>query len=203
MYVHAFLDFDDTLFPSSFMTKFFNRKTGLFTPPLPVLDHITHIDTHISEFIGLHMAYCRFRILTHATIDWIYSAIRLMPKLKRFIDWNYISVITCNQHTKQHTLSGIVNRETDVDLYFCVGDSAHDVESLPGMLAQVKKDFKYRSILLVKNPSLSVLEFEWGSIPALFLTLLTVEQQIVQRHFLVSDDCKHSEKDWCQEPAAS
>lgn len=194
MLVCVFLDFDDTIFPSSTMTRFFDQKSGTFNPPKPVIEHILELDSLVTGFVAERMTYCRFRIVSHATSAWIQQALRYMPVLSRFVEWNYVSVIPCENFTKYSKIYTILSRETSVDLYFCCGDSSHDVESVPQAVQQLNMQARTRSVLFVRKPTLSNLEYEWKLMPSMLDEMLRAPEIHVARHFVVTDDCSHYAK---------
>jgi len=194
MLLCGFIDFDDTIFASSLMTKFFNKKQGVFVPPKPVVDRISAIDRLVTDFILRHMSYCRFRIVTHASTDWIYQALRFMPTLNRFVTWNYVQVIPCENFTKFSKIYDIISREKSGDLYFCCGDSPHDVEAVPAVVKRLNIVCRTRSVLFVRNPSLESLQFQWERMPGIFNELIKAPEDHIGRHFVVTDDCKQYAK---------
>jgi hypothetical protein len=193
MLICGFIDFDDTIFPSTFMTKFFNKEQGVFLPlpPKPVIDHLAAIDRLVTNFIIRHMVYCRFRIITHAGLGWIYQALQFMPVLHTVVAWNYIQIIPCENFTKFSKLHDIVSKEQSGDIYFCCGDSPHDVESLPEVINKLHIATKLRSILFVRKPDLSALQFQWERLHDIFMEMIKAREPTITRHFVITEDCKH------------
>lgn len=192
MLINVFLDFDDTLFPSNFMSAFYHSDKCMFVPPELILKKIHKMDKLISNFIIKHISYCRFRIVTHASKRWIYQALEMMPILQRYIEWHYVTIISCEaQITKEDTLYDIISREKSTDMYFCCGDSKPDVTAVPNIVKHLGLKVKLRTLLFVTKPSIEKLQFQWEKIHELFLDLVKDEQIEIHRHFVTTDDCIH------------
>ena len=157
MILWGFIDLDDTIFPTSFMNKFFDKKKGVFNPPQPVKDSLCRLDITIYNFISRHMGYCRFRILTRATQNWVRQALSFYPNLQRLVDWHYVSVVICKNMTKQEKVYELMSRSKLVDMYFCCGDSQEDVTVYTIRICETenvgqhKDDFIYSVSYIVRH----------------------------------------------------
>ena len=193
MLINVFLDFDDTIFPSHFMSKFYHCNKGLFVPPSLFIEKLQILDRLIANFISKHMSYCRFRIVTHASKRWLAQSLELLPILQRYIEWNYVTIIQCEEKiSKQDRLYDIIAREKSTDIYFCCGDSLPDINAVPSIVKKLGLDAKIRSILFIKQPSIESLQIQWEKIHESFIELMKDETKWINRHFTVIENCEHS-----------
>ena len=187
MLICVYLDFDNTLFPSDYMMTFFDARLGRFDKvPSPVVDTLYIVDSIISKFLSTYMHSCRFRILTHATPVWLmYSLQTFMPNLYRYIEWNYIHVVYCENLGKADKVKEFLCREKMFDMYITCGDKQTDLSSVyMPVKEKLKSGVQIRQILFVNKPSLNAYEYQWTCMSEIFSTFIHAPDLEVRRHFV-------------------
>lgn len=202
VYYCGVLDFDETFFPSGYMTRFFDRERVRFTAPKPVRESLLKLDLTMKRFFERFMHLCRFRIITHASAEWVRQALEFFPNVERYVSWNYIQLIPCENFTKYAKLYAIMSREKPFARYFCCGDSIHDVEAVPEVVHKLGLRAFTRSLRFVSHPSIETLQFEWEKLSGIFQQLMMdndVASSVshLSHHFVVSGDCKSGDTYAC------
>ncbi len=175
--VCVFLDFDDTLVPSTSLSKFFSGTA--FSLPPPVMDQLVRLDRLVCTFIDRHMARARFRILTGANDHWVRKVLDMVPGLRRRVEWNYVQLVFCNNQTKQTVVHSLVSRERPFDQYMSFGDTAEDVACIANVTRPV------RTLKFVRRPTIDDLLFQWSCMESTFAALAASTEQSVQNMFVV------------------
>ena len=190
MLICVYLDFDNTLFPSDYMSSFFLHKEGKFdkVPPI-VVDTLYIVDSLISKFLYSYMHLCRFRILTHATVSWIlYSLQTFMPNLYRYVEWNYIQVVYCENFSKAEKVREFLSKEKMFDMYITCGDKLTDISSVyMPVKEKLKLGAQIRQVLFVNKPSLNAYEYQWTCMSDIFASFINSPDSEIRRHFVESD----------------
>jgi len=198
MLICVYLDFDNTLFPSDYMATFFSAKEGKFEKvSATVVDTLYIVDSLISKFLYSYMHSCRFRILTHATPTWVmYSLQTFMPNLYRYIEWNYIQVIYCENLSKADVVRGFLSKEKMFDMYITCGDKQTDLSSVyMPVKEKLKLGAQIRQILFVNKPNLNAYEYQWTCMPDIFAGFVNSPNFEIRRHFVDSDITRSSKED--------
>jgi hypothetical protein len=150
----------------------------------------------MGEFFRKYLHTCRFRILTHASSEWLRQALKLLPTVQRYIAWNYIQVIPCENFTKYAKLYDLLSREQPFVRYFCCGDSVYDVEAVPEVAHKLGLRALTRSLRFVPHPSVDTLQFEWDRLDSIFQQFMFERSHVphLSRHFVFTDDGKSDGK---------
>ena len=188
--VAVFIDYDDTLFPTHLMGPYFDAQTMNFrNVPDRILLFLQSMDKLLCSFFTHHMSYCRFRIVTHASVNWIQTTMKFLPNVARFLEWNYITILFCENLTKQQKVSEAIARERSYHVYVACGDAPGDVQCVDS-----SGSGKSRHILFISKPSLESYLFEWEKMHELFVEIIHSPERVLHRHFVISDHCQHQTK---------
>jgi len=185
MRVAVFIDFDDTLFLTSQVSEYFIIQTGKFeNVPIHIREFFYSMDKLISSFFLKHIGLCRFRIMTHASSQWIYEALKFMPTILKFVDWNYICVIFCEKQSKSNKVIELIAKEASYDIYVAMGDSESDLQVVDAIVPIMKNCRpKYRQIRFIQKPNLDLFRAEWEQLQCLFLEILQSPHELLLRYF--------------------
>lgn len=201
MIIQCFVDFDNTIFPSGHLMPYFHNGTFRFeNVPQEIVDQVKAIDLRLTDFIAQHMFFMRVRILTHAGPYWVRAALKLMPYLQRFVDWGYVGLITCGNDTKYTKCYQIIVQEPIPDMFFCCGDSPHDVEAVPqvvdSMLLHRTGDqeklqvCKVVTCRFIERPEVEQILYQWENIQGRFQTWMHDPRKLAHQSFQVKEEAK-------------
>jgi hypothetical protein len=178
----VFVDFDDTLFPSSALAPYFRQTTNTFEIPPKVSTELKTLDRLIAAFLDPRLVHTRFRIVTHATYGWVHAALHLMPLLQRKVLWNYLDLNICASRSKYEVIGDLVARDTCPDLYGALGDSDPDVDALHVAVAHFRlATVEVQTIKFVSLPKIYHLQHEWSCLPQVWEDMTRLKEQ--RRHF--------------------
>jgi len=201
MLIQCFVDFDNTIFPSNELMRYFHNGTCRFeNVPDELRQILLAIDHRVTSFIVHNMFSMRIRIITHAGPYWVRAALRLMPYLQRFVDWGYVGLITCGNDTKYTKFYQIIAQEPVPDMFFCCGDAPHDVEAVPQvidvMLRSKSGDIdrlqvcKVTTCKFIENPSCENILYEWENIQGRFPDWVNDPRKRAYESFQVKENAK-------------
>lgn len=189
MVVHVTLNFDDVLFPTTELHRFFHSDQNEFVLPRPYQEQLDVLDRCIHRVLSSHLDYARFRILTRAPSTWLQACWRWLPRLKRYVDWRYVSVVNYEDTTRQRQMHQLLAQEPLYNMYLFLGYSVEEDVAWPENLRQ-NAAVKWRVLVFAQKPSLASLLYEWDRMFTIFNGFLTSKEGVIRNHFVVQDDCQ-------------
>lgn len=187
--VHVTLNFDDVLFPTTELHRFFHPDHNEFVLPRPYSEQLEVLDRCIHRVLSSHLDYARFRILTRAPSTWLQACWRWLPRLKRYVDWRYVSVVNYEDTTRQRQMHQLLAQDPLYTMYLFLGYSVEEDVAFPDNLRQ-NPALKWRVLVFVQKPTLATLLYEWDRMATIFQNFLTAKETIIRNHFVVQDDCQ-------------
>lgn len=183
----VFIDFDDTVCLSSELKPFF--VDGKFhNIPNHLIEALESIDHVLVKFFMKHLFTCKFRIITSASQHWVFSALKLTPKLFRLINWNYVPVVFCSPES-QHAVTSkcdkilhIISKEEKYDNYVGISDNMLDLDAF----LMLNPTFKTRTILTLPNPSRNEFYYQWNELTNIFSQIIKSQEIKIHRYFTLS-----------------
>jgi hypothetical protein len=138
------------------------------------------------KLIMKHISTTRFRILTHSSPTWIQQVVAHLPNIRRFIDWNYVQLVYCDNYKFEHKLYQIISREPAFDMYHIISDNPKHQADLLRVHDYLKLGKKIRSILTIFNPTTDELYDMWDRMGHLLIELMGVSDACASRHFVTA-----------------
>lgn len=107
-------DFDDTIFPTSSVKRYYNEFTESFELPLELIDNLQLHDNLVHQlFTEIINHNGTILIFTNASFSWIEEMLYYyMPKTSDFIDYTNIMIVSCYDNVTQFISDKIRN---DID----------------------------------------------------------------------------------------
>lgn len=189
MLVHALLNFDDVLFPTTELTRFFQHHRGEFALPQPVQDQLESLDRLLHRVISHHLERVRFRVLTRAPATWLQACLRWLPQLRRYVDWKYVQLVSYEDTPRQTQMHQLLLQEPLYGMYWFLGDTVDEDVAIPVSLRQ-NAALKWRVLQFAHKPTLAALLYEWDHLPSVLQRFLSSKEPVLRQHFVVSDDCQ-------------
>lgn len=152
MVLHTFIDFDDTIFPT---TSHLSQHT------LPA--DIIAVDTLVSLFIRTFMHSTLIRVVTHANSSWVQAVLDMMPEFGRMVQWGYVKIYTCGTARKSDVVAGLMRVDGIVDSYATLGDTVDDMEMVREALQKrgVQHGSSVSSFRFPPRPSTHQVQQNW------------------------------------------
>ena len=169
--VYAFVDFDDTMFPSSQLLSFFDIKTCTFSLSPEMQIRLNILDRLLFEFFTtftFHQKFhTRFRIVTHADEKWLGNALKLLPKVQRLREWHFLEFIPCFEKQKYDIIYHLQSKEETAKVYFSAGDQIHDTNMIQNAFRMLQWNinlFNIKTMKFIENPNIENIIFQWKNI---------------------------------------
>lgn len=152
----ALIDWDDTLFPTSWVL---NNNI-----PVKRSELFDKLDTTIYNF--LTMLNCVIYIVTNAMLKWLDTSMAILPKTSLFIKNNAIIVSAKEQYFKitddmnewkKHAFKDITKNITNTQHIISIGDAEYEYNALICLNKHVSSDIFLKTIRLVQKPNINVL----------------------------------------------
>lgn len=180
--------FEDVLFPSSALVRFFHQDRYEFVLSTSVLDQLRYLDTVIHTFFSQRLDTVRFRILTRSSSSWIQSCIQTMPNLKRYIEWGYISFTHYEEGSFPFSslpfkTKEMITKDRKFEMYVFIGYSDKDH---PSHLLPVQSSL-FRVLQFIHSPSISSVIFEWERVADIFDGFRLAKDLVLYKHFVLED----------------
>ena len=189
---HVYLTFDDVIFPTSCLSRYFNTKEQEFLFPATIRDDLLQLDEVIYTFICKHMITTHFRILTRANKNWLFAALRWLPQTRRLVLWCYVIPFFCQQMGKVEKIKEILSIDRDEGMtpkvILGISNNADDLDDLLTTTDCLRQMIKFRSILFIRRPDVPALLYQWEKITELFISLLDEPHLVYRCHFQPIDE---------------
>lgn len=162
------LDWDDTLFPTSFVVKQGISVINL-TKYNKFYDMFSELDNALSTFLSILQKYGRIIIVTNAHLNWVAMSSTLLPKSKNIMK-NFLIVSARNDHKDESNSMMDWKKksfQTIIQEYYTnhkfvniisIGDAEYEYHALINLyyinkFSRNKKLFLLKSVKFVKNPN--------------------------------------------------
>lgn len=188
---HAlFLDLDDTLFPSTELETTLYAQQNVMILSGDTREQLDQLDQAIDRFCHHYLLTTHFFVLTHATDEWITTVGHYMPKLQRWIQWNYIQIVRCgNEPKRQHMMSILRRDPTPYESLGVISDAAADIQGLQYALRKLHPlqppHYRIFSLLFHAQPTIHQLTYEWQVALPLYQSFRTSTRQQSHHHCVV------------------
>lgn len=183
----VFIEFDNVIFPSTCLSRQYDYTAGRFNVfTKSELNLLESVDDLIMKLIMKHISTTRFRILTHSSPTWIQQVVAHLPNIRRFIDWNYVQLVYCDNYKFEHKLYQIISREPAFDMYHIISDNPKHQADLLRVHDYLKLGKKVRSILTLFNPTTEELYDIWDRMGHLLIELMGLSDASASRHFVTT-----------------
>lgn len=104
------LDFDDTLFPTSYLSKSKSNSTSNNIEDLTLFD----LEKKLLSFLNSALKYCDILIVTNAEKAWVDLKLEEMKDLQNFIN-NHTKVISAREYFQENKFNSILNQDNNGD----------------------------------------------------------------------------------------
>jgi hypothetical protein len=159
MPVCTFVDFDDTIFPTT---------DSHAVHPLDYRVDLERIDSLVACFVLYHQHQTLFRIVTAAEDEWVRSCLDQLPQLRAHVQAGVVPVYTCRNHSKTETVQRLMQREGIARHYMTIGDSLDEMSMVQRALAASNCHRNVYGIRFKSSPSRADIIRQWVEINALF-----------------------------------
>ncbi len=184
MFILFFIDFDNTLFPSFRLTRYFRESEQRFVGlPLLDVDHLLRIDHTICNSLVQRMSFCKHIILTRSSASWIRAALTLLPTLRRFVAWKYVDIIHYD-NLAEIVVRIIGQSLVEYDVYFICSDSEDEIN----VIHTVQTKTPCMSVKFVSFPTPSEIEHQWSWFESAFEEMKYSKDRHTKRYFNFMDD---------------
>lgn len=191
MLAQVIVNFDDVIFPTCALKRFFRHDSCTFDLPAPMQDQLVALDHLIHRWLHKHLDHTRFKLVTRAPHSWVHACLRLMPQVQRYVQWRYLDLVVYDDTTRQLHMHRMLQHDVRYDLYAFLGYEVDEAIAIPDSLKQCAHVY-WRMLVFVRKPTLAALLFEWGHMEAVFGSFLTDRAIVLRNHFVVADDCQQA-----------
>lgn len=158
------IDWDDTLFPTTWISK---NKINIENKQSKSYPFLISLDKAIADFLTKCINCGRTIIITNALITWINICSKVLPQTAKL--FKYIKIVSAREEYQSVTddvnkwkqlafkkeLVELLNNNENINSIVSIGDADYEYYALIN-LYNIKKNINLKSLKLVRNPSIFV-----------------------------------------------
>lgn len=174
-----FIDFDDTLFPTTYVRQEQEQHHTIDNNSLLKLEWL------LINFVTKCIASTRMFIITHSNFTHIYHMLQYMNSFKNYVDWNYIKILTCDNVSKQTKISNTLKENILFHTYIICGDKHNDILSFKNALKEQKYSHQHtiRTVRFIAQPHIQNLVSEWEWMYNHIYHFMTAQHPVIDKFF--------------------
>lgn len=197
--VNAFIDYDNTIFPTHFAVRnFYNSEKRVLelingnSYHDEIIIQFKTLDSMLFNFFTSNMITTSFYIVTYGSKEWVKRSLFFLPKLQELIQEQKIRVLYCNVNSlKSDCILPILELNNKLNLklhYIIIGDRKHDISMVNDAFSSREGEsfgiLNMTSFKFVENPHIDTIVWEWKHINDYYISYTRKSSPLIKRfHF--------------------